>query len=393
MKVLLIALLLTTALTAGCNSGHKHEDENVWYTCSMDPQVMEKKPGLCPVCKMELAKIIVDPKQNDNSIRLSKSQLELANIRVDTVQHISTADKILWRGVVVADKNNSEIVAARVPGRVDRLVFKETGKTVSRGEILYQIYSEELNAAVEDYLLTKEKAENLKNGTINYNRLVQSAFEKLRVWGLEERQIKNLTKSGKPIPFFSAVSGTIAEVNISEGDYVQTGSPVYRVEDFSRLWIEAEVYPEEIQYARKGRTTEVQIGGVPGILTGTIDFVSPVIDPSTRLIKVRIVVSNESGMIRPGMHASAYTGGAGETKLSVRSGAVLVEEDRSMLWVKKSDEDIFYPRMVKTGSSGGGFTEIREGLEKGDLYVMTGAYLLNSEYKLRHSGGMEGHQH
>lgn len=393
IRFIFLILLISSFLILACESDHSHQDENVWYTCSMDPQVMEKKPGMCPICKMELTKIIVDPKQKDNSITLSASQIELANIRLDTVLFNETGSRILWRGIVSENKNSTQIITARAPGRVDKLVFKEAGSKVSKGDVLYYLYSEELNAAIEEYLLAKEKAATLENGAVNYDKLAISAKEKLKVWGLEEGQLRHLSGHKKLIPFFSPKSGTIAGIRIREGEYVQTGTELYSIEDYTKVWIEAEVFPEELKYARNEKSAEVVVEGVSGAFPGKIDFISPVIDPATRLIKVRIVIENTTGLIKPGMLASVGRGTAKGRHLSVKSESVLIEENHKMVWVKKPDENVFYPVAVKTGTSGNGFTEITKGLERGAVYVASGAYLLNSEYKLRHSGGMEGHQH
>jgi Cu(I)/Ag(I) efflux system membrane fusion protein len=378
-------LIFLTLLISSCSKKKVELDPNVFYTCSMDPQVMEKKPGKCPICKMELSKTVVSPNSKDNSIKLSDTQIQLANIKTEEVKFGIMGEGLSLRGTVVPDKRKENIISSRVPGRIDKLYFKNEGEQIKAGEKVYEIYSEELQAAIRQYLLLKEKAAQLNGGNVNYKEMMMSARDKLLVFGLSENQVSQFTNanSSSLIPFYSNRSGVVDEVMISEGAYVNEGSSILGISDYSSVWVEAEAYPSDLTFISSGAKVKVIIEAFPNeVIEGKVSFENPELEQQSKFTLVRIDIINKNGKIKPGMRATVTLLTKEVKSLIISESAVLYEPKMNTVWIKNK-EGGFIPKMVETGIKNNGQVEIKSGLEAGEQVVVSGAYLLNSEYLLR----------
>ena len=232
MKKYLILIVLSLFVLNACKSKKQSTtNKDEYYTCSMHPQIMEDKPGLCPICHMDL---IVVKKTNSaaDEISLNNEQIRLGNIRFDTIRNGMIGDKTVLTATLNSDETNSNSVSARIMGRIDRLYFKAIGDYISRGAHLYDLYSEELNNAKQEYLAVLEKQETLDNSIIDFKRLVQSAKTKLLLWGMSEGQIAELARTKNASPrtaFFSSASGYITELPVMEGQFVSEGSVIVKL--------------------------------------------------------------------------------------------------------------------------------------------------------------------
>lgn len=166
-------------------------DPDVYYTCSMDPQIKENKPGKCPICKMDLTIAKKSMSAAMDEIELSEQQIQLGNILMDTIRNGSVGDQVVLTATVNFDQLKENAVSSRVMGRVDKLYFKNTGEFVNKGARLFDVYSEELNNAKQEYLLELEKQKTLDNSIIDFTQLVDAAKNKLLLWGMRESQIQS----------------------------------------------------------------------------------------------------------------------------------------------------------------------------------------------------------
>ena len=382
---LVLFLLLAVACKQGARNAAK-TDPDIYYTCSMDPQVVESSPGKCPICHMELTAVRKSQQQHTNEIKLSPEQVRLGNIRVDTIRSGSMGNETVLTGTVSLDQSALNAVSTRIGGRIERLYYKNVGDPVAKGARLYDLYSEELNNAQQEYLLLLQKQKALGNSIVNYDELVQSAKNKLLLWGMTEAQVNVLTtggKAGNSTSFYSTAGGTITELDVKEGDYVTEGGTIVKLADLSTLWVEAQVYSSQLSQFNPRGTVAVRFPDLPGkSISGKISFVNPEINPDNRINLIRVEVSNKDHLLRPGMPAYVTVKDPQRKMVSLPSDAVLRNGSMSAIWVETA-EYVYASRMVETGEEGDGFIEIRSGLQPGDAVVTSGAYLLQSEYIFR----------
>ncbi len=382
-------LLFALLLSASCRIGTKNEakaDPDVYYTCSMDPQVVESSPGKCPICHMELTAVRKSRQKNPGEIKLSPGQIELGNIQVDSIRSANGSHETVLTGTVNFDQSALNSVSARIGGRIEKLYYKNIGDYVPEGARLYDLYSEELNNAQQEWLLLLQKQKALGNTIVNYNELAQSAKSKLLLWGMTEAQLAGLARSGKATattPFYSSAEGTITELDAKEGDYLTEGGMVVKLADLSRVWVEAQVYTSQLSALDPSGTVSMQFPDLPGkTLAGKISFVNPEVDPENRINLIRVEAGNKDHLLRPGMPVYVTVKDPVRKMVSLPSDAVLRNGNGAAIWVETA-ENTFKSRMVTTGQEGGGFVEIRSGLQPGDAVVTSGAYLLESEYIFR----------
>lgn len=397
MKKYLIIIASFLFVFASCKSKKTtmvNKDE--YYTCSMHPQIHEEKPGNCPICHMEL---IVVKRTNTaaDEIMLNDEQIRLGNIQTDTIRNGMIGDKMILTATLNTDESKVNSINARIMGRIDRLYFKTMGDYVSKGVHLYDLYSEELNNAKQEYIVAVEKQQSLDNSIIDFNRLVQSAKTKLLLWGMSEALISELAKTKKApalTSFYSNISGYITELPVIEGQYVSEGSTILKLADLSSLWAEAQVYTSELSAIDLKGTAMVQFPDIPGKeWKGKIEFTNPEIVSDSRINLIRVTIPNANGVLKPGMPAYISIKSNELKSLTLPSDAILRDGTMSIVWVQ-SGKGRFKMKMVETGLESGDRLEIKSGLQNGDVVVIRGAYLINSEFVFKKGGnimgGMEG---
>lgn len=402
MKKLFIAAVLVFLFAACKNKNvkipaqaeHNMEMNDVYYTCSMHPQVMQDKPGNCPICGMKLIEAKKGISKDPNEVQLSDQQIQLGNISTDTIRSGMIGDQMVLTATLNADQRNINAVSARVMGRIERLYFKNLGDYVSKGDKLFDIYSEELNNAKQEYILALEKQKTLDNPLIDFTSLLQSAKNKLLLWGLSETQIQEIAvrKTTTALTtFYSPVAGYITTLDIKEGEYAMEGGTIVRIADLSTLWAEAQVYTSQLSQIDNNAVASVQFPDLPGKQTiGKIEFMNPEINPQTRITLLRVNVANPGKLLKPGMPAYVTIKGKQVNTLTLPSDAVLRTGTGASVWVQTGNHT-FKSRMVEIGMEDGERVEIKSGLQSGDIVVITGAYLLNSEFIFKKGANpMEG---
>lgn len=379
MRFLIIALLFIAA----CNNKKPAvADSNVYYTCSMHPQVVQDKPGTCPICHMDLIAVNKSNQANDE-IMLSDEQIQLGNIQTDTMGHSMLGDKVVLTATLNFDEMKVNTASARITGRIDRLYFRNTGDYIKKGDHLLDLYSEELNTAKQEYVAALERQQTLDNSIIDFKQLLQSAKNKLLLWGMSEAQVAELARTKKASPLtavYSTVSGYITELPVKEGQYVMEGGALVKVADMSTLWAEAQVYASQLASVDYKGVATVQLPDMPGKeITGKVSFANPEISADTRISLIRISIPNTGNQLKPGMPAYVILKGRPSQSMTLPIDAVLRDGKTAVVWVR-TGKNTFKSRQVETGLESGDRIEIKSGLENGDVVVISGAYLLNSEY-------------
>lgn len=384
VQLISISAILLIAIASCKNKKQTPKDSNVYYTCSMDPQIMESKPGKCPICHMELTLVKKNIAEKKDEILLSEQQIQLGNIQTDTIQSGSIGDQLVLTATLNFNQMKTSSVSSRVMGRIEKLFYKNIGDYVKKGTPLYNLYSEELNNAKQEYLLVLDKKKVFSNeNTINFNQLIESAQNKLLLWGMSETQIAALANSGMATPtttFYSTAEGFITTLEIREGDYVMEGGTIVKLADLSSLWAEAQVYSSQLSLIDRTSIASVQLPDFDGkVIKGKIDFINPEINSDTRINLIRVAIPNLNGQLKPGMPAYVLIKSPQRNTITLPIDAVIRDGKGATVWIKTSTNS-FKSVMVQTGLESDDKIEIKSGLQTGDLVVIKGAYLLNSEY-------------
>ncbi|WP_407524581.1 efflux RND transporter periplasmic adaptor subunit [Lacibacter sp. MH-610] len=398
MRYLTISLITLFILAACKNKNNVAADPDTYYTCSMDPQVVEYKPGKCPICKMDLTPVKKKNGEKKDELQLSDQQMQLGNIQADTIRNGSIGDQLVLTATLNFDQMKASSVSSRVMGRVERLYYKNLGDYVKKGAALYEIYSEELNNAKQEYLLELDKKKTFAAETvIDFDQLIQSAKNKLLLWGMSEAQINELAEKRKATPtttFYSTAGGYITQLDIREGDYVMEGGTIVKLADLSTLWAEAQVYTSQMAEVNSNSMATVQLPDFDNKeIKGRIEFVNPEINPDTRINLIRVSIPNAGNQLKPGMPAYVLLKSPQRTSLTLPVDAVIRDGKSATVWIKTS-ASTFKSVMVQTGLESNDRIEIKSGLKEGDVVVLTGAYLLHSEYVFKKGvDPMAGHNH
>src|SRR5882724_210671 len=285
-------VFLSSCKHAQTKSASSTAQRDVYYTCSMHPQVHEEHPGKCPICGMDLIAVPKSSMQANNEVHLNDQQIKLGNIQVDTIRNGSIGDKMVLTGTLNFNQQKLSSISTRVEGRIENLFVKKTGDFVRKGDKLYDLYSEQLNNAKQEYVTALMQQNTIGNALINYGALVESAKNKLLLWGMTMTQIDQLAQikqASTLTTFYSPEDGYVTTLNIQEGSYALEGSPLIQLADLSTLWAEAQVYTTQLSSLNRNSQVTVQIPDLNNLsIPGTIDFVNPEIDPDTRINLVRV---------------------------------------------------------------------------------------------------------
>ncbi len=389
LKKIAVAVIAPSVLLLACkddapNGGTADGGAKQTYTCPMHPQIVQDKPGTCPICGMDL--VAFDKNNKDEALQLMENQIALANISIITVGAGQISAHTQLNGRLAINPEQTEYIASRVPGRIEVLYVKEAGVPVRKGQPLYKIYSEQLASLQQEYLVAAAQAAEFP-GDANFRQIYQGARQKLVLYGMTDGEIRSIESKRKSHPFvtYNAPSnGIVAELLITEGQYVGEGSSIMRLEGYSSLWVEADVYPSEVGNIRTGQQLKVVVPGWEDQpQTMVVSFLTPALESGRQLTQIRGTIPNPNNQWQPGLQAfvllPAKTSG---NALTLPVDAVIREQRGMHVWIEK-EKGKYVPRMVTTGMETADRVEITSGLEKGDKVVATGAYLLYSEYVLK----------
>jgi len=387
-----IVMLLFLGSIFACSNDKKTastSNEDLKYTCSMHPQIIEDKMGKCPICAMNLVK--VSQQQNSKGLSLMENQIKLANIKTIKIGENGFEDKKLINARLVNNPLNTQIISSKFSGRVDRLYFQESGVRVTKGQALYKIYSEELLTLQKDYILNLKQQKAFPQEKI-YQNLLTAAKNKLSLYGYSNQQINALASKNQTNPYimvYAPISGVITELNINEGQYVNEGSTVFKLENFDSIWVEADLYSSEIGEIKVGQAIEILVAGFENQPINTeVEFVSPQLNDNSQILTIRTSIKNPNNNFQVGMQANiSFAYFSKNNGLTLPNDAVLRDESGSHVWIKTNKSDFEY-RMVEILSENDKSILIKSGINKGEEVVTSGAYLLSSEYFLKKGGGM-----
>lgn len=325
-------------------------------------------------------------------IMLSKKDQLLANIKTEEAVIKVLAEMTTRVGKAALDERKVELLTSRASGRLDELFVRSPGEYVHKGQAVYAMYSEALLADENDYLLALEQYETAITQKNMAAEMLAAAKKRLSRWTLTENQILELgrTKRTSPlITFYCPYSGYTIELLVREGEYVSIGTPLLKLSELNTLWVETQVYTNEVYDLYQSPSVQIAFEPFPDeMVTGELAFDNPLLEQDEKVNLVRFTVPNEGRRIKPGMMAYVYWRRNGKRTLVVPKSALLVESHLSV-WVEV-DEGMFEQRMITTGRENKVEVEVLSGLQPGDKVVVSGAFLLKSESLIRQGGGDMG---
>ena len=285
--------------------------------------------------------------------------------------------------IVQANEQREAHVHSRIMGYIRDVFVATIGQKVKQGQPLYTIYSQDLLVAQQEYLRARAFSPEL----------AAAARERLRLWDIPDDQIRALESRNAPLEKHtvrSPIAGTVIEKSVVKGHFVEPDMMLYRIADLSQVWVVAEVYEYELgRIDRKAHAT-IRLEGRPEPLHAPVDYVYPTVDPASRTVKVRMVVPNPTGELRPGNFAIVELPVAAGALLTIPEEAVIDTGVRQVVYVAVGT-DRFRPVEVEIGRRAAGRAEVRRGLNEGDQVVVSAQFLIDSESRLRAGGTAPGH--
>jgi Cu(I)/Ag(I) efflux system membrane fusion protein len=350
-----------------------------WYD-PMKPDQHFDQPGKSPFMDMELLPKYSDAGAigSDDIVSIDPRMVQNLGIRTAPVERGTITRELRAAGSVMANENRIEGVQARSAGWVERLYVRAVNDPVRRGQLLAEIYSPDLFAAQQEFVL----AQRARDET-----LMRASRERLLLLGLGESQIARLEKSGgaqRRVAYYAPVDGIVSELGVREGAQLSPGTSLYTLVDLSQVWMMAEVPEAQTADLVQGAPVEALVAALPGRrFIGRVDYVYPEVNPETRTVRVRTLLDNPQLALKPGMFAEVLLSrGQSREALLVPSESVIRTGTRTTVIVAEG-EGRFRPVIVTSGGERSGQTEILSGLEPGQQVVASGQFLIDSEANLR----------
>ncbi len=409
------------------------------FHCPMHPTYTSDKPGDCPICGMKLVPIqeegtqtgaapagadrktdkpakdemgmefvavYEDELQGASSgitgraaVTISAERRQVLGVRSEPVKKQRIERRIRTVGRVAVDETRLRHIHTKFDGYVEQLYVDYTGKPVRRGERLLSIYSPELVATQQEYLLAHRAQASLSGSAVRSAAqgsldLYDAARQRLLLWDIRPADIARLEKTGqvrRTLNVYSEIAGTVVQKMAVQGMRVTPADTLFDIADLSRLWVLADVYEHDLAALALGAEGRVTIAALPEKeWKGKVTYISPTVEEKTRTVKVRIEVGNPGGELKPDMFADVFLQVDRGEGLVVPEGAVIDAGDRRLIFVDRG-EGRFEPREVRLGAkANGGGIQVLSGVAEGDRVVIAANFLLDSESSLKAAlSGME----
>ncbi len=370
---------------------HKHSEseEQIW-TCSMHPQIRQPEPGDCPICGMDLIPLEENSNENPLVFSMSDEAVKISNIQTTKIGETGNSENgIALSGKIKPDETAASSVVTHVSGRIEKLYVSYTGQSVAKGQKVAEIYSPQLISAQKELI----EASKVKSSNPS---LYQAAYNKLKNWKLNDNQIESILESESIIETFSIYaqfSGVIKTKKVSVGDYLKEGEVLFDLQSLSKIWAVFDVYETDIANVKIGDPIEFTTTSYPDEkFTAKVNFIDPLINPSTRTISVRANIQNNNSKLKPDMFINGWVKGSPNQKATVLvpKTAVLWTGRRSVVYLKLPNQSVpsFEYRNVEIGDAIGDSYKVISGIETGDEVVTNGAFVIDASAQLNNQSSM-----
>ncbi|MFZ3088000.1 MAG: efflux RND transporter periplasmic adaptor subunit, partial [Methylotenera sp.] len=360
-------------------------------------------PDTSPVPKqdsmgMDYTPVYADEEVSNNQVKISPDKIQKLGVKTEQVLSRNMVNTVRAVGQFQFNEQRLSTVTTKFEGYIEKLYVNTTGQPVRRGQPLMEVYSPELVSAQEEYLIAWNGRQSLSNGTseslLGVGQLADSALKRLRNWDISDAQLQRLKKDGKAtrtLTMYSPANGVVLEKAAVKGMRFMPGEPLFKIADMSTIWLLADVFEQDIALVHVGQTVNITVNAYPGKeLKGKIDYIYPTITSETRTAKVRVVLANPDGSLKPDMYASIQLmSGHGASVLAVPDSAVIDSGTRQVVLVQLT-EGLYEPREVKLGMRSDGYVEVVEGLSEGENVVVRANFLIDAESNLKAALGSFG---
>ena len=346
------------------------------WQCPMHPEIIKDAPGDCPICGMKLVPIeesrpagAAGP-EGLATVTIDARQQSLLGLKTVAVTRAPFETSIRTTGRVAADERLVHHVHTRYEGFVEHVTADFTGKFVKKGEALAFIYSPEVYATQQEYLLALKASRSLGESAVpsvaqGGRDLLNAARQRLRLWEITPGDIAEIEKRGEPIramPVYAPISGYVTGRTAYHGMKVMPADTLFDILDLSEVWVLADIYEYELPRIALGERATMTLSYWPGrSWGGAVSYIYPAVDEKTRTVKVRIGLQNPKGELKPEMFADVTIHGPTRTVLQVPDDAILESGTRNVVFIVLGEGKLA-PREVSAGDHGAGVVEIREGL-------------------------------
>jgi membrane fusion protein, copper/silver efflux system len=324
-------------------------------------------------------------------IELNPERRQLIGVRVATVQDKQVSDLLRATGTVEADERREVYVQTRFAGWIEKVYADQTYQYVKRGQPLFSIYSPDLLSTEEEYLLAVKARRQVAHSTIEgvtagADSLVDSALQRLRLWGIPEGEIRRLEREGRArrtLTMVAPAGGYLAERKAFPNMYVQPDTRLFVIADLARVWVYAAVFQQDAGRVRLGDPAQLAVDAWPGEqFDGKVDFIWPQVDPATRTVKVRLDLANHGGKLVPGMFGRVAVKLPLGRHLTIPDSGVLQTGLHNIVFIDRGD-GYLTPREVELGPHVGSDFVVLKGLKAGERIISSANFLIDSQSQLQ----------
>jgi RND family efflux transporter MFP subunit len=368
-----------------------------WYD-PMHPAYKSNKPGTAPDCGMDLVPKYADDGGQDmaaGSVNIAAGKQQVMGVRTATVEQKPVVRDIRATAQIVPDERRIAHIHVKVPGFVEKVYVDFVGQLVRKGQPVFTLYSPDMVATQEEYLIAKRGEQTL--GGAPYQEvsqgaqsLLRSARQRLKLWDISDQQIKKLDETGevsKTITIHSPITGFVTDRKVFPNVSVTPDMDLYVISDLSSIWATADIYQYELPFVKVGQKAQLQLSYYPGkTYSGRITYIYPSMDPTTHTAKVRIDISNPNFELKPQMFGDVQIKVDYGNKILVPQDAVLNSGNEQTVFVVREGGN-FEPRKVTLGPAVEGNVVILSGLKAGETIVTSGNFLIDSESRMKSATG------
>lgn len=339
-----------------------------------------------------------DAAANDSGLKISAEKIQKMGVRVEAARLQMLDKTVRASGRVEIDESRSYTVTAKFEGYIERLHVNTTGQPVGRGQPLFEVYSPELVSAQREYAIAAQGVGKLNEAGSEaqaaMRQLADSSLQRLKNWDISEEQVKTLARSGnakRTLTFRSPVNGIVTEKKAIQGMRFMPGEALFQIADISSVWVQADVFEQDIAAVNIGQPAKIRINAYPGeVFTGRIAYVYPTLNAATRTVPVRIELANPKGRLKPAMFAEVEIPVAGATQVVTVPNSAVIDSGSKQVVIVQLGEGRFEPRNVRLGQRGSEFVQVLDGIREGEMVVAAANFLIDAESNLNAAlGGMQ----